>query len=227
MREAKAPGEIIIFAGPHGSGKDTIEAAFTASQLGAIRHVRFSSRPQATGEVEGQTYHFVSQEEFDTLAAGGFFLDHVRNPASCGGVSRDGLANDLQVNRFTSLTMNLKEGLSLYNKLTSEQMARRVLLLCIGPCAEDTMIYNPDMYLGILARRMLRRGRIGAGQGLVGRLKVAEEYRRLYIKNQDRITHIANEDNKQSGGGVTSYTGSHGRCVRLTGLRIRQVRRCH
>jgi len=63
-------------------------------------------------------------------------------------------------------------------------------LTCVRP--------YPDMYLGILARRLLRRGRTGPGQGIVGRLKVAEDYQRLYINNRDKITFIANEDNKQN-----------------------------
>jgi len=48
------------------------------------------------------------------------------------------------------------------------------------------------------ARRLLRRGRTGPGQGIVGRLKVAEDYQRLYINNRDKITFIAKEDNKQN-----------------------------
>jgi hypothetical protein len=59
------------------------------------------------------------------------------------------------------------------------------------------MRYEPDMYLGILARRMLHRGRAGPGQGIIGRLEVAEYYRELYARNQDGMYYIANEDNRQ------------------------------
>lgn len=80
MIELKTPGEVIIFAGPHGAGKDTLEAACTSSLPDATRHVRYTNRDQAPGEIDGQTYHFVSQEEFDKLIEEDFFFDYVRNP---------------------------------------------------------------------------------------------------------------------------------------------------
>lgn len=198
MTEHESPGEIIIYAGAHASGKDTLEAAFTASRPDAVRHVRFTTRDRAPDEIDGQTYHFVSSEQFETLAEQDFFIDYVRNPVSCGGVSRANLITDVRNHRYTSLTMSLEEGLSLYDKLSLEQLAGRVTLFCIAPCTEQTMLYEPDRYLGVLARRLLQRGRTGSGQGVVGRLKVAEDYRKLYIANRDKITLIANEDNKQN-----------------------------
>lgn len=36
--------EVVIFAGPHGAGKDSLENVFTSMEPEASRHVRYSSR---------------------------------------------------------------------------------------------------------------------------------------------------------------------------------------
>src|SRR5688500_10269515 len=108
----EGPGDIILFTGAHGSGKDTSAAMLTESPyLGAVRHVRYTTRPPAEREVDGETYHFVSREKFDELQAQNFFLDAVRNPVAISGVARQALARDVQNNRFTCLTMNVPEAL--------------------------------------------------------------------------------------------------------------------
>lgn len=67
-----------MIAGPHGAGKDTLEALFTASQTDATRHVRYSTRRRAAGEVQGQEYNFVSQREFDDMVEQAEFLDYLK-----------------------------------------------------------------------------------------------------------------------------------------------------
>jgi len=186
--------EVIIFAGPHGAGKDTIENAFTTSQPDATRHVRYSSRAQAPGEVQGQAYHFVPQEEFDAMVQDGAFIDHAHYPEGSSGIARDALVRDVEAYRYTSITTNFEEGLSLAHKLADLQIARRCLF--IGPCPKETMIAEPDRYLGALARRMAERAR--GSDDIALRLSKAELYRRLFMVVQDEVAYIANTDGQQA-----------------------------
>ncbi|MGH7196734.1 MAG: hypothetical protein ACREGJ_03130 [Candidatus Saccharimonadales bacterium] len=186
--------EVVIFAGPHGAGKDTIENAFTASQPDATRHVRYSSRAQAPGEVQGQAYHFVSQEEFDAMVQDDAFIDHAHYPEGSSGIARSALVGDVETYRYTSITTNFEEGLSLAHKLADLQIAQRCLF--IGPCTKETMTVEPDKYLGALARRMAERAR--GSDDIALRLSKAELYRNLFIATQDEVVYIANEDEQQA-----------------------------
>lgn len=52
MTERQA-SDLVIFAGPHGSGKDTLEGLFRHGNAHATRLVRYSTRRQAPGEENG------------------------------------------------------------------------------------------------------------------------------------------------------------------------------
>lgn len=182
--------EVIIFAGPHGSGKDTIEGLFTASRTDATRHVRYSSREQANGEVNGQTYHFISQSEFDEMVSRDDFIDYDHYPEGSSGIARQNLIDDASVSRFTSVTTNFQEGLSLTGKICRLQIPSKCLY--VSPCPKNVMIDQPDRYLDLLARRMERRGR--ASDDISLRLGKAALYRELYIPIQDEIPYICNKD---------------------------------
>ena len=184
--------EVVIFAGPHGSGKDTVENAFTSSRPDATRHVRYSSRAQSPWEVQGHTYNFVSPEEFDTMVQRGEFIDYAHYPEGSSGIARRGLMRDIETYRYTSITANFEEGLSLSQKLGRLGIIGRCLF--IGPCTKEVMIDQPDRYLGALARRMSERAR--ASDDIALRLSKAALYRELFMAVQDEIVYIANEDDK-------------------------------
>src|SRR5687767_4968253 len=188
-------GDILLFTGPHGAGKETsLNMLAESPYLGAVRHVRYITRPPAENEVDGQAYHFVSHETFDELTAQDFFLDTMANPVAISGVARQALQRDVRENRFVCMSMNVPEGLSVYEKLKAENLGRRVLLFFISPCPEETMRNEHVWYLKRLEDRMWCRGRRGIGQGMEGRLRLAQEYRDLYYENEDKMIYIANED---------------------------------
>jgi guanylate kinase len=113
-------GRIILFTGPHGVGEDTLSDLFIQAHLdSAVRHVRYTTRAKAPDELDGKTYHFLTGSQFEERLERDFFIDHVTNPSSFGGVGRDDLLRDITDNRLTCLTLNPEEGLSLQDKLTA------------------------------------------------------------------------------------------------------------
>lgn len=186
--------EVIIFAGPHGAGKDTVEQAFTTTEPDATHHVRYSSRAQAPGEANGDTYHFVSPDEFGSMVDQDAFIDYDHYPEGSSGIARADLLRDVKAHRYTSITTNFEEGLSLADRLAQLEIRRQCLF--VGPCALQTMVDNPDEYLDMLAERMTRRAR--PSDDIERRLRKAALYRELYLENQDTVPYIANEEGKQS-----------------------------
>ena len=60
---------ILALVGESASGKTTTANMFADSDMNFKRVITYTTRPPREGEENGIDYHFVSEEEFDTLVA--------------------------------------------------------------------------------------------------------------------------------------------------------------
>lgn len=65
---------MIIIIGKTASGKDTILNELI--KHGYHKMVVYTSRPMRTGEVQGKTYHFISEDKFLDMIRKGLFLEY-------------------------------------------------------------------------------------------------------------------------------------------------------
>ncbi|TCJ22312.1 guanylate kinase [Nocardioides jejuensis] len=70
------PHRLIVLAGPTAVGKGTVAAAVREDYPDVWISVSCTTRAPRPGEVDGQHYHFVSDEEFDRMIAGGELLEY-------------------------------------------------------------------------------------------------------------------------------------------------------
>lgn len=74
--QATKPGRVVIVAGPSGSGKSTlVQRVLRQAPMRLRRSVSATTRPPRPGEVDGQSYHFLSPEGFDRWRQDGEFLE--------------------------------------------------------------------------------------------------------------------------------------------------------
>ncbi|MBV9092958.1 MAG: guanylate kinase [Streptosporangiaceae bacterium] len=64
-----------VLSGPSGVGKSTVVAALGRASPEIWISVSVTTRPPRPGEVDGREYYFVTDEEFDRLAAQGALLE--------------------------------------------------------------------------------------------------------------------------------------------------------
>lgn len=70
-------GKLIVLMGKSATGKDTIfKLLQTDSSLALRELVPYTTRPQRVGEVDGEAYHFVTEEEFSALLEKGLVIEH-------------------------------------------------------------------------------------------------------------------------------------------------------
>lgn len=62
----KQKGKVVLILGVSGAGKSTLQAGLQTA-FGWQPIVSYTTRPPRAGEVDGVHYHFVTQEQFDTL----------------------------------------------------------------------------------------------------------------------------------------------------------------
>lgn len=71
-------GRVVIFSGPSGVGKTTVLAKiFAMCKRPILMSVSATTRPKRAGETEGQSYHYMSDDQFQQHRAAGEFLEWV------------------------------------------------------------------------------------------------------------------------------------------------------
>jgi guanylate kinase len=66
---------VFIISAPSGSGKSTLVARLLAHMPGLMFSVSYTTREARGHEVNGENYHFVSRQEFETMIARDEFLE--------------------------------------------------------------------------------------------------------------------------------------------------------
>jgi len=66
---------VFIISAPSGSGKSTLVSRLLATVPDLMFSVSYTSRPPRGQEVDGESYHFVSREEFEAMLASNEFLE--------------------------------------------------------------------------------------------------------------------------------------------------------
>jgi guanylate kinase len=91
--------QIFVVSGASGSGKTTLVRALQADDPHVRFSVSYTTRPSRPGEVDGQDYCFVSEEEFTGLIRGGLLVEHVKQFGYHYGTSRQWIDEALQGSR--------------------------------------------------------------------------------------------------------------------------------
>lgn len=74
--KSKERGSLVVISGPSGVGKDTVVNEYVKNHPQAWISVSTTSREIRPGDVEGQTYNFVTKEEFEHLIEEDYFLEY-------------------------------------------------------------------------------------------------------------------------------------------------------
>lgn len=84
-----APPVLVVLSGPSGVGKDAVIMALRELHPEFFFAVTATTRPMRPGEIDGQDYIFVSQEEFESLVVADEFLEHAEVYGRRYGVPKD------------------------------------------------------------------------------------------------------------------------------------------
>lgn len=105
-------GRLIVISGPTASGKSTLWR-----RLVKTHDVEFSvsatTRPQRKGEVDGQDYRFLTQEEFDRMVGEGAFLEHATVHGRSYGTLRAPVVEAVEAGRDILLEIDVQGALQL------------------------------------------------------------------------------------------------------------------
>ena len=141
-------GTLFIVSGPSGAGKTTLINRARASLLPIGIELYFSvshtTRKIRQGEVEGQSYYFVSDDVFRAMVADGEFLEHAHVHAHEYGTSRAEVLGRLKDGQDVILDIDYQGAKQIANDPELE------------PRSLNIFIFPPS--LEILEQRLRQRG---------------------------------------------------------------------
>lgn len=112
-------GLLLIISGPSGVGKTTITRAVERSIPGSVFSVSATTRPRTPADVEGVDYHFVTDAEFDELAAKGAFLEWANVFGKRYGTLRAWVDEQLARGRLVILEIDVQGATSVKKQMPS------------------------------------------------------------------------------------------------------------
>ena len=136
---------MFVLSAPSGAGKTTlVEALRQTSEF--VYSVSCTTRPPRAGEVEGEDYRFVSDQEFNTRAAAGEFLEHATVHGHQYGTLLKPIAENLNKGRDVLIDIDTQGAANI--RSSKDEFIRQALA--------DIFLMPPDV--DELRRRLTKRG---------------------------------------------------------------------
>lgn len=148
---------LIVLSGPSGAGKDAVLSQLKASDYPLSYITTATMRPKRVNEINGCDYHFIAQQEFETMLSKGEFLEHASVYGNWYGVPRKPVKVALKNGRDVIIKVDI-QGAAAIRKIAPEA----VLIFLTPPTAEE------------IANRLKQR-RTESNIDLELRLKTAEQ----------------------------------------------------
>jgi len=134
-----------VLSAPSGAGKTTlVDALRQTSEF--VYSVSCTTRPARAGEVEGEDYRFLSEEEFNARARAGEFLEHAVVHGHRYGTRLKPIVEDLMNGRDVLIDIDTQGAANIRN--SKDEFVRQSLA--------DIFLMPPDV--DELRRRLMKRG---------------------------------------------------------------------
>lgn len=135
MIRHKNTGQLIVISAPSGSGKGTIiNHLLENDNKNRWLSVSTTSRPPRTNDIPGETYNFVSTEEFQELIKQDFFVEYTNYAGNYYGTPKKSIKEKLDAGIDVILEIEI-EGAANIKKLVPE-----ALFIFIMPPSIKTMV---------------------------------------------------------------------------------------
>jgi len=128
------PARLTVLSGPSGVGKSTVVTRLRQEQPQIWQSVSVTTRPPRPGEADGREYFFVSERQFDVMAAGGKLLEWAQFAGNKYGTPRGPVAERLAAGIPTLLEIDVAGARQVRQALPG------ALLVFLAPPSWDELV---------------------------------------------------------------------------------------
>ena len=121
-------GKLIVISGPSGAGKTSICSALLERLPNTTWSVSVTTRPKRGGEVDGDSYEFVSAEEFDRRMEAGAFLENAEYIGHRYGTPRRPVEEALASGQNVIMEIDVQGGMQV-----AERMPESIRVFVLPP----------------------------------------------------------------------------------------------
>ncbi len=121
-------GKLIVISGPSGAGKTSICSALLARLPDTIWSVSVTTRPKRGGEVDGDSYEFVSAEEFERRVGADAFLENAEYIGHRYGTPRRPVEEALASGQNVVMEIDVQGGMQV-----AERMPESIRVFVLPP----------------------------------------------------------------------------------------------
>lgn len=100
-------GRLIVLTGPSGVGKGTLLRSLLQRHPDLYVSVSITTRAPRSGEVDGQSYYFVTRPQFERMVAQGELLEWAEFAGNCYGTPRKAVEEKIQEGKWVILEIEL------------------------------------------------------------------------------------------------------------------------
>ncbi|WP_280768041.1 guanylate kinase [Salipaludibacillus daqingensis] len=123
MYDLKEKERIFVFTGPDGSGRKTIAKLVAQTTLHMKGIISYTTRKRRPYETDHQDYHFISEDEFETVKNNGEFLESVHINGNSYGIKEKDVRETFEEKGCIYLVLN-PEGSDIVKKLYGDKVIR-------------------------------------------------------------------------------------------------------
>ncbi|NLB34653.1 MAG: guanylate kinase [Elusimicrobia bacterium] len=132
MRQGHSGGLLIVVSAPSGTGKTTLCRKLMEVEERARFSISVTSRAPRRGEVDGEDYIFLTEEEFLSQIDEGGFIEWARVHDHYYGTSRDFIEDNLKKGIYVILDIDVQGGLQI-----KEKYPDTILIFVMPPSLEE------------------------------------------------------------------------------------------
>jgi len=124
-------GRLFVVSGPSGAGKGTV-CRMLLKQIDAVLSISMTTREPRTGEVNGESYHFISVGEFTQIIEAGGFLEYAEVYGNYYGTPKKEVLEKLRQGVDVILEIDVQGAL-----LIKERFPEAILLFLLPPTMSE------------------------------------------------------------------------------------------
>ncbi|MBI5397815.1 MAG: guanylate kinase [Verrucomicrobia bacterium] len=140
-------GLLIVLSAPSGGGKTTLCERLMAADANVVRSVSCTTRAPRVGEVDGESYVFLSREEFEKRIARDEFLEYALVHGNYYGTLEKTVEDLLAKGHDVVLTIDV-QGAEIVRKIAAKEA-------CIDQALVEVFLMPPS--IEVLEKRLRKR----------------------------------------------------------------------